>query len=188
MTDIVARNQHSGIQSMENMQEGLEAVQALMKQVMVQGKHYAVIPGTKKPSLLQPGAELLFMLFKCSPTFTAIREIDGNGVVRYSATCLAVSRETKEIVGSKVAVCSTAEEKYRWRAAVCAEEFEDTPPERRRVVYKQQYDNGQKSVGKLKQVEMEAADKENTVLAMSQKKGISRTGEDDYWVERSVRV
>jgi len=32
-------------------------IQDVMRQAMTEGQHYGVIPGTNKPSLLQPGAE-----------------------------------------------------------------------------------------------------------------------------------
>lgn len=49
--------------SIAGMKSRVKAVQDVMKSVMKEGTHYGIIPGTPKPSLWKPGAEILCQLF-----------------------------------------------------------------------------------------------------------------------------
>jgi len=42
-------------------------VQAVMKEVMKENTHFGIIPGTPKPSLWKPGAEVLCLTFRLAP-------------------------------------------------------------------------------------------------------------------------
>lgn len=52
-------------------------VQDAMKRVMQKDVHYGVIPGTQKPSLLQPGAEKLCLMFRLAPDYAVECQRDG---------------------------------------------------------------------------------------------------------------
>ena len=46
----------------------IQSVQKAMKEVMVKDIHYGVIPGTDKPALLKPGAEMICAMFQLAPS------------------------------------------------------------------------------------------------------------------------
>ena len=94
----------------------MDAVTGLMRTAMHDNEDYGVIPGTKKPTLLKPGAEKLCLMFRLSPKYEGEREpIDlGNGHREYVIKC-DLFNSVGEFVGSGLGSCSTMESKYRWR-------------------------------------------------------------------------
>jgi hypothetical protein len=94
----------------------MDAVTGLMRTAMHSDEDYGVIPGTKKPTLLKPGAEKLCLMFRLSPKYEGEREpIDlGNGHREYVIKC-DLFNSVGEFVGSGLGSCSTMESKYRWR-------------------------------------------------------------------------
>ena len=139
------------------------AVQEVMKAVMKPNVHYGVIPGTDKPTLYKAGAELLCMTFRVADEYR-IEEIGSADTIRYRVTCIGRHQVTGVELGSGMGECSTSEEKYRWRKAVCAAEFDETPANMRRIKY---IKGGNV---KLSQVRTEPADLANTVLKMACKR------------------
>lgn len=143
-----------------------------MKSVMRDGVHYGTIPGTPKPSLYKPGAELLFSMFRIAASIGRTDEEratthDGSlDEVRYRVEMIATAADGT-VLGTSIGVCSSSEEKYRWRAPVCAEEWEETAPDRRREAWKRK--RGEAT--KIKQIRMQAADVENTIFQMAAKRG-----------------
>jgi peroxiredoxin family protein len=71
-----------------------------------------------------------------------------------------------QFVGAGVGECSSQEDKYAWRAALCDDEYDDTPENRRRV----KYSKYQGKVEKKKQVRTNPADVANTILKMAKKR------------------
>ena len=143
-----------------------KTVQEVMKSVMKPNVHYGAIPGAgDKPTLLKSGAEVLCMTFRIADKYD-VADLSAPGVIRYRVTCIAEHQTTGEVLGSGLGECSTDEEKYRWRKAVCQEEFDATAPDMRRVKY------GRKSGGHYtaQQVRTEPADLANTVLKMACKR------------------
>jgi hypothetical protein len=90
-------------------------IQEVMQSVMKEGVHYGKIPGTDKPTLLQPGAQVLLLTFRLSPRFQVEMHDLGNGHREYQALCELYSLATGQLVGSGVGMCSTMESKYRYR-------------------------------------------------------------------------
>lgn len=140
-------------------------VQEVMKAVMQKETHYGVVPGSKKPSLYKPGAEVLCVTFRVAPSYK-IEDLSNSDCVRYRITCVGTHQTSGIVLGEGVGECSSNEEKYKWRRAVCIEEFEDTPTDRRRV----KYSTYQGKVQKTNQVRTEPADIANTVLKMAVKR------------------
>lgn len=143
-----------------------KTVQEVMKSVMKPNVHYGAIPGAgDKPTLLKSGAEVLCMTFRIADQYK-VDDLSAQGVIRYRVTCTAAHQTTGEVLGSGLGECSTDEEKYRWRKAICAEEFEATAPDMRRVKFVRKYGN----IDKVQQVRTEPADLANTVLKMACKR------------------
>ena len=143
-----------------------KTVQQVMHAVMKPNVHYGAIPGAgDKPTLLKSGAEVLCMTFRIADRYE-VTDLSRDGVIRYRVNCIGEHQQTGVPLGSGLGECSTDEEKYRWRKAVCAEEFEATPETHRRLKF------GRKQGGHytVQQVRTEPADLANTVLKMACKR------------------
>ncbi len=163
--EIVAVQQEQKALTAGQMRDHVNRVQEVMKAVMIKETHYGVIPGSKKPSLYKPGAEVLCVTFRVAPSYK-IEDLSNADSVRYRITCVGTHQTSLTVLGEGVGECSSNEEKYKWRRAVCAEEFEATPIERRRVKFSQY----QGKVQKTEQIRTEPADIANTALKMAVKR------------------
>lgn len=171
MNAVVEMKQHemvrdAGRMSVADVVRHVSAVQEVMRAVMKPEVHYGRIPGAgEKPTLFKQGAEVLCLAFKIGDKYK-IEDLSTGDERRYRVTCEGVHQPTGMVLGQGVGECSSAEEKYRWRKAVCKEEFEATPENMRRVKY------GKKSNGfyTVEQVRTEPADVGNTVLKMASKR------------------
>lgn len=139
-------------------------MQDVMHEVMQKDTHYGVIPGTKQPSLYKAGAEKLMATFRLAAK-PEVHDLSANGEIAYRVVCNLLSAGGT-FVGAGIGECSSAEDKYSWRAAVCDEEWDDTPENRRRV----KYAKWQGRVEKKKQVRTNPADVANTILKMAKKR------------------
>lgn len=139
-------------------------MQDVMHEVMQKDTHYGVIPGTKQPSLYKAGAEKLMATFRLAAK-PEVQDLSANGEVAYRVICNLLSA-SGNFVGAGIGECSSAEDKYSWRAAVCDEEWDDTPENRRRIKYAKW--NGK--VERKKQVRTNPADVANTILKMAKKR------------------
>lgn len=143
-------------------------VQEVMKAVMQSGTHYGTIPGCgDKPTLLKPGAEKLASTFRLAIN-PEIEDMSTKDSARYRVRALITHQISGAFLGAGVGECSSNEEKYCWRNAVCDEEFNDTPEDKRRIKYKKAYDK----ITKIKQIRTNPADIANTVLKMSKKRAL----------------
>ena len=143
-------------------------IQQVMKEVMEEGVHYGKVPGTDKPSLWKPGAEKLSMTFHIAVNPEIDADLSTDDVRRYRIRAQATSQSSGAFLGSALGACSSDEEKYKWRAAVCNEEFEETPVDRRRKKWKK----GSNGAYAVAQVRTEPADIDNTVLKMAVKRAV----------------
>jgi hypothetical protein len=108
-------------------------VQQVIEQVMVEGVHYGVIPGTKDLSLLKDGAEVLLSTFNIAVE-PIITDLCTPTEVRFQVECRGLYAGTT-YVGSGMGVCSSNEEKYRWRKARSQDEYNDAEITHRRLKY-----------------------------------------------------
>ncbi len=152
----------TGRMSVANVVQQAMVIQEVMKAVMKPNTHYGVIPGTKVPTLYKAGAEKLCLVFHVADEYRVEDLSAGSDAIRYRVTCVGRHQHTGIELGQGIGEASTAEEKYRWRRAVCDAEFEDTPANLRRIKYGRDY--------KTKQVRTEPADLANTVLKMAAKR------------------
>ncbi len=91
-------------------------IQQVMSGVMKDGEHYGKIPGCgDKPTLLQPGAQILALTFRLAPKFTIDeRRLDG-GHREFLIECELYSITTGQLAGMGVGMASTMESKWRYR-------------------------------------------------------------------------
>jgi hypothetical protein len=159
---IVAGEMHRF--SAGEIRERVNLVQTVMQGIMKKDTHYGTIPGTPKPTLYKPGAEVLCVTFRVAQEYK-IEDLSTDTIARYRVTCIGRHQTTGIVLGEGVGECSSGEEKYKWRGAVCAEEFDATPESMRRLKF---FKDGNKKT----QVRTEAADMSNTVLKMACKRAM----------------
>ena len=166
MTNEIAVRESGAVQSASEIKEAVNVIQRVLQAVMKKDVHYGVIPGTQKPTLYKPGAEKILSTFRIAVD-PIVDDLSTDDVARYRVTARGISMNTGAHLGSGVGECSSDEEKYRWRRAVCDEEYDDTDDSRKRVKYSKGRDGG---TYKTKQVRTCPADIANTVLKMAKKR------------------
>lgn len=129
---------------------------------MVEGMDYGKIPGCEKPTLFKPGAEKLGVTFRLNGNPT-IEDLGTPDEARFRVKTEFIHIPTGQSIGFGVGEASSDEEKYKWRKAVSAAEWDATPEDRRRFKY---YRDGEPG----KQVRTNVADIRNTVLKMADKR------------------
>lgn len=139
-------------------------MQDVMLEVMKDGTHYGTIPGTKSKSLYKAGAEKLMATFRLAAK-PEVQDLSADGEIAYRVMVNLLSA-SGAFVGAGIGECSSHEDKYAWRAAICDEEFEATPENRRRI----KFSKYQGRVEKKKQVRTNPSDVANTILKMAKKR------------------
>lgn len=148
--------------------ERREIVSRVIEEVMVEGVHYGQIPGTPELSLLKEGAEVLLSTFNIAvePTVT---DLCTNLEVRFQVECRGIHMGTGGYVGSGIGVCSSNEEKYRWRKARGNAEYDAAEVNARRIKY------GRSKSGQEfqdKQVRQSPWDVFHTIMSMAKKRAM----------------
>jgi hypothetical protein len=155
-------------QTADEIKEQVQSIQRVMRSVMQKDTHYGVIQGAgNKPVLFKPGAEMLLATFRIAVK-PMVEDLSHGGEIRYRCHAQGVHMATDTIVGEGIGECSSGEEKYKWRAAVCPEEYDNTDPTRRRIKYRRHYRSG--DIEQIRQVRQESADQANTILKMAKKR------------------
>lgn len=146
----------------------VETIQQVMAAVMKKDVHYGVIPGTPKPTLYKPGSEKILATFHIAAYPKEVDDLSTNDEIRYRVRVHGVTNGQygEILVGVGIGECSSNEEKYKWRKPVCDEEFNETPEDRRRTVWKK-YDG---KPYQQKQVRTNPSDVANTILKMAKKR------------------
>jgi hypothetical protein len=103
--------------SVDQLVEQVRKVQAVMSQVMKPDVHYGNIPGTDKPALLKPGAEMLCVLFRLAPSYIKNVTRFDDGHMDVEVTCILTHIPTGLVVATGEAMSTTRETKYRYRNA-----------------------------------------------------------------------
>jgi cytochrome c556 len=151
------------------VRDRVNLIQTIMQSVMKKDTHYGTIPGTKKDSLYKAGAEVICMTFKIAQEYR-VEDLSTPDEARYRVTCTGRHQMTGIALGEGMGECSSNEEKYSYRAAVCHEEFDATPESKRRTKWSKGY-KGEKPYS-VNQVKTNVADVANTVLKMACKRAM----------------
>lgn len=158
----------------QDIRKNAELVKELVKKVLIKDIDYGTIPGCgDKKCLFKPGAEKIALMFKIGafPTVQDMSEVD---VIKYVVKTSIIHIPTGRELGVGLGAASTDEEKYKWRKAVCKEEFESTDERYRRVKwFRGKYDIKTRSYGTnytVEQVRTNPADQNNTILKMAKKR------------------
>lgn len=101
------------------LKKGQERLKRIKQELMEQDAHYGVIPGTKKPTLLKPGAEVLCSIYGLRPNFIPTIEI-GDGekapTIRVTMRCeLHLGDLSGPVVAVGYGEANSWERKHRYR-------------------------------------------------------------------------
>jgi hypothetical protein len=92
------------------------AIKQIMAEVMKEGEHYGKVPGSNKPGLFQPGAQIITLTFRLGPRFRVTKtDLPGGHREFYVETDL-YDRLTGQLVGMGVGMATTLETKWRYRS------------------------------------------------------------------------
>lgn len=137
----------------------------VMEKAMRKDVDYGIVPGTPKPSLYKPGSEKILSIFHLGSK-PRVEDLSTPDTLRYRVHCEIFHQPTGAYLGEGVGEASSAESKYQWRAAVCQQEWDETPADRRRRKWK----NGKQGPYSIDQVRADMDDVGNTVLKMAKKR------------------
>lgn len=101
---------------LEALKRQLQLVERFQRDIMVKGQDYDTIPGTKKPSLMNPGAEKLALLFNLGPRYEPTFTHHERHLTVVTKTFLW-HRTTGVLWGEGLGSCSSKESKYAYRKA-----------------------------------------------------------------------
>lgn len=155
--------------SAPEVRDRVNLIQTVMQSVMKKDTHYGTIPYTPKPTLYKAGAEVLCMTFKIAQEYR-VEDLSTPSEARYRVTCLGRHQLTNQILGEGMGECSSMEEKYAFRAAVCKEEFDAAPEASKRVKWSKGKNGG--AAYSTTQVKTNIADLANTILKMACKRAM----------------
>ena len=94
----------------------MAAIKQIMAEVMKEGEHYGKVPGSTKPGLFQPGAQIISLTFRLGPRFRVTKtDLPGGHREFYVETDL-YNQLTGQLVGMGVGLATTLETKWRYRS------------------------------------------------------------------------
>lgn len=101
------------------LKQGQDRVRRIQRELMVEDEDFGVIPGTKKPTLLKPGAEKLCTVYGLVATFVE-EWLEGDGITRPHLRCrmkclLRRGSELGPVVAVGVGAANSWERKHRYR-------------------------------------------------------------------------
>jgi len=112
---VVVRPESSGMMSVKQVADRVNAVHAILEKVMIKNTHYGTVPGCgSKMVLFKPGADVLAMTFRLVPQFKVERTDLPDGHREFDVTC-SMFNPAGELLGQGVGSASTMEKKYRYR-------------------------------------------------------------------------
>lgn len=97
--------------------------QATVKQLLIEGHDYGVIPGTEKPSLLKPGAEKIDKILNLADTYEEMDKIEDwqKPLFYYKVKCQLKIIGTDIVISEGMGSCNSMESRYRYRWAFGSE-------------------------------------------------------------------
>lgn len=114
--EVSILRQQESTMSVLQVRHQMEQVRELMSAEMQNGEDFGVVPGTKKPTLLKPGAEKLCLMFRLAPDPESVDTFDKDHLT-VKAKCTLYHIPTGMKVGAGEGSCSTKESKYAFRDA-----------------------------------------------------------------------
>lgn len=159
----------TGIISVGELKTRSNLLVEAMKAVMKEGVHFGSVGGSDEKFLWKAGAEKLAVLFGLSVDCQVIESRVTPEEV-YFRTKSVISAADGRVLAVAEGACSTGEDKYGWRAAICEEEFQDAEAHLRRLKYKKNWGKKGPPFLVVQQVRHDPGEQLNTILQMSQKR------------------
>lgn len=108
--------------SFQEMTMRVQQLDQFYREVMQDGTDYGKIPGTDKPTLYQPGAQMLDQIFGLVATFEILPSsvVDWDRPIpffHYVVLCRLISRRSGETTAEGIGSANSHEDRYRWRTA-----------------------------------------------------------------------
>jgi hypothetical protein len=151
----------------QEIRANVNLIQTVLKSVFKKDVHYGIIPGTPKPTLYKPGAEKIMVLFRLNGK-PVIEDLSTLDEIRYRVSVMITHQVTRHEIGWGVGECSSNETKYKWIGVKFPSDWEGTPEDRRREIWKQ----GKEKPYQVKQFRANISDVANTVLKMAKKRAL----------------
>lgn len=165
MTETALVYNESGYLTAQQVVAQANLIQQVMEKVMKRDVHFGVVPGCgTKPTLLKPGAEKILSTFRIAVN-PQIEDLSTPDCIKYRVKAEGIAGD--KTVGTGVGVCSSNEEKFKWRRAI-GKEFSETPEDRRRKKWKK----GAGGEYQEEQVRTSPDDLANTILKMAKKRAL----------------
>src|ERR1700677_2504891 len=147
----------------EYMVRRRELIKATIENAMVEDVHYGIIPGTgNRMALLKEGAEMLLSMFHLAVE-PLVTDLSTATEVRFRVECRGLANGVT-YVGSGIGICSSNEEKYRWRKVRSAAEWDATDVLHRKIKYGRDFTE--------QVVRQSPYDAIQTILSMAKKRAV----------------
>src|ERR1035437_6530193 len=90
-------------------------LQQFVKEMMIEGVDYGLIPKCDKPSLFKSGAEKLSDIYGFSKQLEVINRVEDwtNGIFHYEVKAILISKSTGQIESEGIGSCNNKERKYK---------------------------------------------------------------------------
>ncbi|MCT4507913.1 MAG: hypothetical protein N4A48_04005 [Tepidibacter sp.] len=101
------------LNQLANTMTKISQMQSVIQKTLRQNHDFGVVPGTKKPTLLKPGAEKILMLLGLRSEFEIVdstRDFE-NGFFQYQVRCRLYKNEI--LITEGLGACNTRESKYK---------------------------------------------------------------------------
>lgn len=101
----------------EEMKQRRQELQEYVRDYLVEGEDFGVIPGTPKPTLYKPGAEKLCDVYGLQRLVRVTERVEDweSGFFHYEVQADLVSMRTGITIAQGVGSCNSKEARYRWR-------------------------------------------------------------------------
>jgi hypothetical protein len=100
--------------SLEETARRVKMLQQYVREHMVEGEDFGVIPGSTKPTLFKPGAEKLNSVFGLAPIVEITNRIEDwdKGFVSYEIKVTLINKRTQQIEAEGIGSCNSKERRY----------------------------------------------------------------------------
>jgi len=101
--------------SLNEAKNRLQLLQSFVREMMVPGVDFGIIPGCNKPSLFKPGAEKLCDIFGFSKQIEMMNRLEDweKGIFHYEIKATLVNKKTGYIEAEGLGCCNNKEKKYK---------------------------------------------------------------------------
>lgn len=101
--------------SIEEAKARVTMLQTFVKEMMIPDVDYGIVPGSKKPSLLKPGAEKLCEVYGFSKQIDVIHRLEDweKGIFHYEVKATLINKRTGLLEAEGVGSCNSKEKKYK---------------------------------------------------------------------------